>query len=92
MMFPARWRYEPEYRELFLDTDLIMRICRSGNRMYRNWDVAIEHFNKSTHRSKIQRGLIQHDNAYNEARDLFIKKHGDCGLLVYDILMSGQIV
>lgn len=86
MMFKKGWHFDEDYKDVFLDTDLIMRIYESGKRMYRNWSVVITHLNQQTFGQQTQQ---QKDEKFNKAKELFVSKHNNSNLLMYRVLTEG---
>lgn len=69
------------------DSDLIMRVYRRGQRMYRNNSVIIEHLNQQT------LGHEASNRALEDARRTFVATHSSSPLLfMYRILTEGLIV
>lgn len=89
MMFKKGWHFDEDYKDVFLDTDLIMRIYESGKRMYRNWNVVITHLNQQTFGQQTQQ---QKDEKFNKAKELFISKHNNSSLLMFRVLTEGWTV
>jgi len=87
MMFKKPCRFDEDYPDVFLDSDLVMRIYEDGFRMYRNWNVVITHLCQqtfSTVNSKEQK-----DKKFVAGRDLFIKKHQGTPLMMYRAITEG---
>lgn len=86
MMFESHWRYDAKYfPQLFADTDMIMRIYRSGKRSYRNFRCVIQHLNQQT------APVTGEDPAYKAAKQLFYDRHLSSGLLVFRLLYEGHV-
>lgn len=86
MMFPRTWRFDAaRFPWCFGDTDLITRIYRGGQRMYRNWDVSIQHLNRQT----IGEDEQAHQRDFQGARERYIAKHRDCPLMIFRALSEG---
>ena len=89
MMFKKVWHFDEDYKDVFLDSDLIIRIYESGKRMYRNWNVVITHLNQQTFGQQTKQ---QREEKFNMARDLFISKHGNSHILIYRGLTEGWVI
>ena len=80
MMFESRWRIDAAtFPAAFGDTDLCARIYGEDLRMYRNWEVSIEHLTHST--------LGASD--FPIARERFLRKHRDSPLAFVKGLKDG---
>ncbi len=87
MAFRNGWFFDEEnFPYGFNDTDLIMRIYRNGQRMYRNWRVTIQHLNKQT------TGNDTHEERLEIAKQKFIEKHQDCPFYMFRVLALGSVV
>jgi glycosyltransferase involved in cell wall biosynthesis len=88
MMFPAKYRFDRDYENIFSDTDLIMRIYRSGKRMFRNFRSVVRHLNQATYRV----AYTQSERAEQWARgkQTFAAKHAGCGLSMFRMLYDGS--
>ena len=89
MMFKKGWHFDEDYRDVFLDTDLIMRIYKTGKRMYRNWNVVIIHLNQQTFG---QQPKQQIKDKFNAGKELFVSKHNSSNLLIYRVLTEGWTI
>jgi len=89
MMFKKEWRFDEDFSDVFLDSDLIMRIYKAGFRMYRNWNVVITHLCQQTFSKENTKE--QKDKKFNAGKDLFIKKHSDSSftLWMYRAIIEG---
>jgi len=77
VLFP-KWIFEKvgyldeEFKGVWDDTDLLMRIYKAGYKMYRNFNCIVEH-PKDSHADNRQ----QHMENYNHGQKLFYEKHKD---------------
>ncbi len=87
MAFENKWFFDEEnFPGPFANTDLILRIYKSGKRMYRNWGVVIQHLNRQTI------GDDKHEQNVLDAKRRFIEKHQGCPLMMYKALTEGWII
>lgn len=81
---------DEEFSGVFGDTDLIMRLYESGKRMYRNWNVLIQHLGSQSG------GGIENSNErekiFNESKQKFLDKHCNSNLLIFRALSEGWIL
>jgi GT2 family glycosyltransferase len=70
--------YDERFRDSWCDTDLLLRIYKTGKKMYRNFDCVVEHLIGQTNYSKP--GFK--DN-YEMGRLLFNEKHKGCELPIF---------
>ncbi len=90
MMFRSGWLFDTDYESIMSDTDLIMRIYQTNKKMYRNWRVLVGHFGRITH---VDLYGGQHlALLLQKAQEIFAKKHGDCGLVMFRLLASGTVL
>lgn len=86
MMFGRQWRFDAvRFPQDFGDTDMITRIYRSGKRAYRNWSCVIQHLNRQT----IGEDSALHQRQFEAGHKLYMRRHEDCGLLMYRALSEG---
>lgn len=77
VLFPS-WIFEKvgyfdeRFKGVWDDTDLLIRIYKAGYRMYRNFNVIVEHPTESHQYNK-----QEHRENYNEGQKLFYEKHKD---------------
>lgn len=86
MLFEPEWSYDPDYPDIFADTDLIMRIYRSGKRMFRNYNSVVRHLNQVTY--SLAYSTQERAEKWAQAKSLFRAKHGSCGLAIYRDLVG----
>ena len=89
-MFKAGWRFDEDYTCIASDTDMIMRIYESGQRMYRNWRVLICHFGQVTYTKLYDH--TERDVLFRRSQELFTQKHGKSRTLMFQLLVSGAIM
>lgn len=92
MCFKRGWRFDPDFKRLFIDTDLIMRIYEAGLRSYRNFKVVVGHLNQGTHTSLFN--AQESRKLMDEGLALFKRKHMAVGghLRMFHYLTEGQII
>lgn len=92
MCFRRDWRFDPDFKRLFIDTDLIMRVYEAGQRSYRNWGAVATHLNQVTHRAMYDKA--ETDKMLAEGKAVFVGKHAGPGghMLMFRALTEGWIV
>lgn len=71
--------YDERFINSWCDTDLLIRIYKTGKKMYRNFNCVVEHLVGATIYEKP--GFKEN---YEMGRKLFHMKHSDCGLEIFD--------
>ncbi len=90
-MFKQGWRYDEAYKELFADTDLCMRVYKAGLRSYRNRRVVATHLlHQST--GGTPETEAKRKERFDMGRKMFIENHQGSPLLMYRILVEGQVI
>ncbi len=89
MAFRKGWRFDEEYENTFVDSDLIMRIYKAGFRSYRNWGCRITHLLQQTDEGKFSKKTREEN--FNKGKNLFLKKHLGSKLMVFRALTEGHI-
>lgn len=85
MMFRNGWTFDAEnFPSVYGDTDFVMRQYRDGFRSYRNYASTLHHFNHQT----VQPTKDESD----EARQRFLNRHAESGLMMFGALAGGHIV
>lgn len=90
MMFRNDIRFDEDYENIFSDSDLIMRIYRRGLRSYRNWRVCVQHLYQQTYQGAFTEQ--ERNENFERAKNIFIQKHGNCGLFVYRAFTEGFVI
>jgi len=72
---------DENFRGVWDDTDMLMRIYRAGYKMYRNFSVVVDHLIGESHYDN-----PHHLENYQHGEKLFYEKHKGCGLPIFDKL------
>jgi GT2 family glycosyltransferase len=73
--------FDEDFRGVWDDTDMLMRIYRSGLKMYRNFSVVVDHLIGESHYDN-----PKHLENYQHGEKLFYEKHKGCGIPIFDKL------
>jgi len=79
--------FDEGYVNSWDDTDFIMRRYLKGQKMYRNFNVVVDHKPGQTEYAK-----PDHVENFNKNRERFIKKFGDSNHPMYQRLISGEVI
>ena len=89
-MFRNGWRFDTDYKDIFSDTDMIMRMYTKGFRSYRNWNVTVTHLYQQT--CGPMNGEKKLADAFEVTRKMFMEKHRNSPTLMFKILSEGHVV
>lgn len=89
MMWRKGWRFDEDFPNVFCDSDLVMRHYEVGFRMYRNWNIVVEHLSAVT--SKARWTKEEDINRFNKWKSVFVERHKNSHLIIYRILTEGWI-
>jgi GT2 family glycosyltransferase len=73
--------FDERFKGVWDDTDLLLRIYKAGFKMYRNFNVVVDHLVGATHYKN-----PQHKENYEYGQQLFNEKHKDCGIEIFNTL------
>jgi GT2 family glycosyltransferase len=73
--------FDERFKGVWDDTDLLMRIYKASFKMYRNFNVVVDHLIGATHYEN-----PQHKDNYSYGQRLFNEKHKDCGIPIFNTL------
>jgi len=73
--------FDENFRGVWDDTDMLMRIYKFGYKMYRNFSVVVDHLIGKSHYDN-----PHHLENYQHGQKLFYEKHKGCGLPMFDKL------
>lgn len=90
MAFKCGWEFDPDYKNIFSDSDLIMRIYEAGFRSYRNWRVRITHLYQQTY--SVNETEEDLNSNFEAGKRLFIEKHKDSNLFMYRVFTEGVVI
>ena len=97
MMFRRQWPdgtpvlFDPDYADIWSDTDLVMKHYRQGLRSYRNYGIVIDHFNRLTYDGLYDKQA--QEKRLEAAKQMFISKHAEAAghLRVFHYFTQGVI-
>ena len=73
--------FDERFKGVWDDTDLLMRIYVAGYKMYRNFNVVVDHLIGATHYKN-----PNHSANYNYGQVLFYEKHRGCNIPIFNTL------
>jgi len=86
-MFRKGWEYSEDYKRIYQDSDLVMRIYTAGFRAYRSCRARVHHLLRMT-TDNVDK--VQHDASIGPDEKLFYQRWGHSPLAIFAMIRFGQ--
>lgn len=86
-MFRRGWEYSEDYKRIYQDSDLVMRIYTAGLRSYRSCRARVHHLLRMTTDAVDK---VQHDAQIGPDEKLFYSRWGKSPLMIFAMIRFGQ--